>query len=135
AGFMQTWPGMAGYFKHVAALVGDHTGQVDQFVSGRLRGGCSYCEAANSFFQGLTADGVKAALWQVTKACLTPGGVLAGWRPIVFVHDEIILEGPQAGAADALAALQNLMATGMQPFMPDMVIRTEGKIMADRWVK
>ena len=52
-------------------------------LSGRVRGGVTYTSQRNTPFQGLAADGAKIALTNL---------LLAGFRVVAFVHDEILIE-------------------------------------------
>jgi len=58
--------------------------------------------ACNSHFQGLVADIAKEALYLVSRECyVEPTSPLFGYRPVFFVHDEIDIEGPLDGLAEA----------------------------------
>jgi DNA polymerase I-like protein with 3'-5' exonuclease and polymerase domains len=57
-------------------------------LTGRLRGRVSFCQARNTPFQGLAADGAKLALWRLMRE---------GFRIVGFVHDEILVELPDEG--------------------------------------
>lgn len=132
--WLRAWPEMRDYLE-LASQVESAGGEVEQLVSKRVRGGCTYSAAANTLFQGLAADGAKRALWLVTKECFTDAfSTLYGSRPVAFVHDEIILETPEAAGHAALKRLQELMVAGMKEFVPDVAVRTEGCLMR-RWYK
>lgn len=106
-----------------------------QLPSGRMRGGCGYSVAANSLFQGRGADASKEALWRVTRACYDdPRSPLYGVRPLVFVHDEIIAEGPKDTAHLWAPELRRLMVEAMQPTCPDVRAVAEEALMP-RWFK
>jgi hypothetical protein len=96
----------------------------------------------NSVFQGRAADGAKRAGWYIAKECYladpyrdgsgpTP---LHGSRPVLFVHDEFILEVPVATAHAATARLSEVMIAGMREVVPDVKVGTEYAIAA-RWYK
>jgi DNA polymerase I-like protein with 3'-5' exonuclease and polymerase domains len=53
---------------------------------------------------------------------------------VAFVHDEIILEGPEAGLGAAAERLQALMIAGMEPCVPDIPVIAE-PFATRRWVK
>lgn len=63
-------------------------------ISGRSRYCDRYTVACNSSFQSLTADGAKMALKAVWYDCYfnTKSPLYGTCRPILFVHDEIVLE-------------------------------------------
>ncbi len=118
-------------------------GQIRQHVSHRLRGGLDFKNAANSFFQGLGADGAQAALHQVTRECYDstyrlPDGSrspLFGCRPIVFQHDEIFMEMPEAIAHLAAERLSTVMVEVMRSnYTPDVFIEAPPALMR-RWLK
>ena len=64
-------------------------------LTGRVRTGVPYTTQRNTQFQGLAADGAKIALSRL---------VLAGYRVVGFVHDEILVELPDKGKGYVLAA-------------------------------
>ena len=126
---------MRDYFKHISSIVGGDRGTVEQFVSKRVRGGVQFTQAANSYFQGLAADGAKAALFEVSRRCYTsPESALFGSRPIMFIHDEIIMESPFDKAPEAAEELAAVMKTTMARYTPDIPIKTTVALMG-RWYK
>ena len=128
---------MTEYFNEIAqaaALEGDHI-TVTQHRSGRVRGGCTYTSAANTYFQGLCADGALASLVGVSHECYNvPESPLFHSRIVAFIHDEIILESPKELAAAAAKRLSEVMVEKMAIFIPDIPIRADSHIM-DRWYK
>ena len=121
-------PEMRDYFRFVDGLV-RAGGVLEQVRSGRIRGGCSYTAGANSFFQGLASDASKTALWFVARACYDEEeSPLFGSRPVVFVHDELILECPEDKAEAAAVELQSLMLKAMALWCPDVPARATPKI-------
>lgn len=138
AAFFGAWPEMRAYFRHIEDLA--DAGVMVQARSGRVRGGISYCAAANSYFQGLAADGAKEAVWNVAKECYTvPESPLFGTRPIIFLHDEIFAETPwdpaQPEKASAAAfRLAKVMEDSMSKWIPDIPISVE-PVMTRRWYK
>lgn len=131
------WPEMESYFDFVTAQIQGqgYTGKIRQFFTDRIRGDVSFTQACNSYFQGLAADGAKHALFQVSKRCYTdPNSVLYGSRPIMFIHDEIVMETPEEKAPEAAEELAQVMRDTMQVFTPDVPIKTDVALM-DRWYK
>ena len=118
--WQQSWPEMRDFFQHVSSLETEYGYNVLLRRSMRVRGGASFCAAANTYFQGPAADGAKAALYLVAKECYLPGSAWYGSRIAVFVHDEIILESPEATAPEAAERLSVLMVQGARMFLPDM---------------
>lgn len=138
------WPEMTDYFAYVSRLT-ERTDQLIQVKSGRVRGGASFCATANSFFQGLAADGAKEALWRVAWECYlgtkydddSQSSPLAGCRPTLFLHDEIGMEVPYDDPALASAAadrLAEVMIGAMQLWIPDVPISCK-PVMVPRWFK
>jgi len=136
-----TWLEMVEYFGYISdhTWVERQTKKGEQKVTGirqlrshRIRGGIPYTVACNSYFQGLAADAAKDALYEVVKACYQ--GELQGWRCWNFVHDEIIIEGPQEDGDRAAKVLQRIMIDTAQPWMPDVKLGAQPAMML-RWSK
>ncbi len=116
--------------------------------SGQYRGAVLYTAICNGFFQELAALGAKEALWAVSRECYlkNPHGngptALYGSRPVLFMHDEIMLERQRdprslesrraAGAAGA--RLSEVMVEEMQKRCPDVNIEAQA-VMMPRWYK
>jgi DNA polymerase-1 len=134
--WLRTWPEVREYLRLISSMVPkDASTTVKQFVSDRIRGGVRYTDAANGFFQGLAADGAKAALWAVAKACyLDKKSPLYGCRPVAFVHDELIVEMPLAQAHAASHELSRIMVAEMKRFVPDVAVSASPALML-RWSK
>ena len=141
AAWFRKWPEMREYFRYIDSATSGLE-PIAQLRSGRLRGGATYCSAANGFFQGLAADGAKEALWLVAKECYLPGTALYGCRPVFFIHDEIGMEVPYApevggspeSASAATERLSEVMVTAMKKWTPDIPIKAE-PVMIRRWYK
>ena len=133
--WLQAWPEFRDYFKWVGDQCDERVPRIKHHFSNRFRGNVSFCEACNSFFQGLAADAAKAAGFLIARACyVEPGSPLFGCRPVNFVHDEFILEAPEHRAADAAVELARLMVLGASPFLPDVPPLAEPYLMR-RWSK
>lgn len=137
--WFETWEEMEAYFSRINDLCGGFEGTITQLYSDRVRGRVTFTEAANTFFQGLTADGAKQALWDLCKACYLakPGDVLYGVRPVAFLHDEIITEVPYDSSERAhLAALKQaeIMRDAMAKWVRDVPIKC-GPVMMRKWMK
>jgi DNA polymerase I-like protein with 3'-5' exonuclease and polymerase domains len=122
---------MPNFFQWVKAQ-GD---TVEQFVSKRVRGGCSGPAAANTRFQGLAADGAKAAIVKMTEEMyLDSSSPLFGSRLMVFAHDESILEIPEEKAHEAAHRQAEIMVSEMRRFVPDVKVKAEPALMR-HWSK
>lgn len=134
--WLDTWPEMVHYFKWINNLAdygGDAT--VRHFFSGRWRGKIPYTVTCNTFFQGLTADGAKAAMWELTRRQFTePTSALYGTHIVNFIHDEFIIEAPVAVVHEAAAEMQQVMVDEYNKFTPDVPVRATPVAMY-RWMK
>lgn len=130
------WPEITNqYFPFVAETLEKNNAVITQVRSGRNRGRVSFTAAANGYFQGLAADGAKEACWEVTRACyIDKKSPLYGSRPVVFVHDEIIVEVRRDRAHWAAEELCRLMIKAMERWMPDLPIIVS-PALAERWWK
>lgn len=106
-----------------------------QEVSNRLRGGCRYTVACNTGFQGLTADAAKASLVEVARRCYTvPSSALYGSAPVLFVHDEVIVETPDDRLTEAARELETAMVQTYSTYTPDVRVTADAHAMK-RWSK
>jgi DNA polymerase I-like protein with 3'-5' exonuclease and polymerase domains len=118
-GYFKFLPEMRDYFKYVNYI--SEKGVMRQFVSGRLRGGIGYPDCANSYFQGLAADGAKMANNAVSLECYAaPESPLFGSRILAFVHDELDLEVPEDKAHETAMRVVHLMESEMNKVTPDV---------------
>lgn len=85
-------------------------------LTGRIRGRASYTEAHNSPFQGLIADAIKLAVWNLYTAH-TPG---ASWAPVCTVHDSILIEAPEYLYQDYGSVLRDCMTRAFREVCPDI---------------
>jgi DNA polymerase-1 len=109
-------------------------GYVEQVRSGRVRGGVSYTEACNTMFQGLGADVMMDWGWRVTRECYTGNGALFGSRVVIFEHDCLIVESPDALAPYAAERIRELMEQAAQYWLPDVPLTGE-PALARYWEK
>jgi DNA polymerase-1 len=131
------YPEVRQYFKDISQRLdpAEQTAPLVHARSLRVRGSCTFTQSANSPFQGMSADGALHALFLVARACYsTSPDPLRGCRPVLFIHDEIILECPVDRVHAAGHRLCELMVAGMRPFVPDIPI-TAAPVAMDRWSK
>ncbi len=131
--WLDEWEETRQYFEDVSRMT-RLDGTIMQVRSGRIRGDVTYTSACNSFFQGLTADGIKYALWELCKRCYKSEAPFTGVYPWVLIHDEIIAEGPEDTAHEWAPAMAELMVKTMQEYIPDVPIEAEPALMR-RWHK
>jgi hypothetical protein len=135
ATWMAAFPEMGPYLERVKATVHEDAGRIVQLRSNRMRAGCRFTSAANSYFQGLTADGATEALFRVWREALTvPDSALYGSYPCWFVHDEIGLEVPLDRLHDAAFRASAVMVSTMREFITRVRVDAEPAAMR-RWTK
>jgi hypothetical protein len=141
--WQRKWPEVVPYHKWVSDNTAmGQTFTVKQHRSNRLRGDCGFCDGANSLFQGMAADGAKHAGWFISKECYLDDPyrnkkgptALHGCRPVLFLHDEFILEVPEDRMHEAAERLVEVMVKAMQAYVPDVKISAEPAAMR-RWYK
>lgn len=103
---------------------------------GHVRGGLDYCQWANTHFQQLAAAGAKRAAIMLFRACRVDESspLFRVADPVLFVHDEFVVECDEAHAEAGLAEVRRIMEAGMAQVCRTPV-RTEGKILRERWAK
>lgn len=113
---------------------------------GMKRARCSYTETANgNALQSPAAEGMKIAMFLVTRECYDPNvrvdgkpSPLFGCRPVINMHDELVIKIPAAWSAvrkdAAVRRLSAVMVKGQRRICPD--VKVEAKpYMTTRWVK
>lgn len=136
--FLKQWSEVPKYFNLVKSVTGGFDsdgGEIEQFVSKRIRGRTGYTVGCNTFFQGLAADLAKHACYLVQKACYTPGNPLYGSRLAVFVHDELIMEHPIDTAHERAYEQARLMGDALQEYCPDIKRKDPDPALMTRWIK
>lgn len=116
--WLKVWDEMTGYFARRKAMfatnpAGDYLEENEYSrvytypVSNRVRFLRGYTVSCNSPFQGLVADAAKRALVQVAEECFfVKQSPLFGAVPLLFVHDEILIEMPHDGSQQSLEKLR-----------------------------
>ena len=134
--WLRRWPEMDPYFKRIADICSDYGPKcIAQFKSNRIRGAVSFTQAANTMFQGLVADAAKDAMWSIAQDCyVNKASDLYGSHPVLFIHDEVILETPIEQIHEAAKALECVMNSVAQQYMPDIPITSSAHAML-RWDK
>jgi hypothetical protein len=133
--WMTQWEADA-YFKHIELIVGraDFGLQVIP-RSGFQRGGVSYTNCANGFFQTPAAHASKRADFEVLRRCYdVETSALYDSRPAWFIHDEIGLETPEEAVHEASVELREVMVEAMAITTPDVPPRASATAMR-RWSK
>lgn len=150
---LERWPWLKEWYTPNQQLA---PGEIMQHVTGRIRGGLEASACANGFFQALLADAAKAAHRRVTRECYDAtirvpallhenskpsryaGGPspLFGSRPIVFQHDEILMEHIESLAHDGAMRVSEIMVDELRWFCPDLApaCAVEPTLMR-KWIK
>lgn len=128
------WPEMREYFSWVSAQV-EMYGELECFVSKRLRGGLDFTNGANNGFQALAADGAKHALRKVVReSYCSRESPLFGSRPIFFAHDEIVSELLESSAHLAGPRMAEVMVAAMREYVPEVTVTAAPALMRS-WTK
>ena len=85
-------------------------------------------ELFNYPVQGSAAEGLKETMIVMNKK------LPDNWKLVALIHDEILLEVPEAEAKKALKELKKWMIAGMGQIVKDVPIKVDG-IIADYWKK
>lgn len=100
--------------------------------------GCLYTEVCNGFaLQTPAAVGAKLATIKVVRACRdhTQNSILLGSMPLLFIHDELLIEFPADDLMHERAMeIRRLMEVAMKTVVPDVPIKAAPALM-DRWNK
>jgi DNA polymerase I len=132
--FLAMWPEVKEYIAWIVQQM-NVTDQLTQLHSDRVRGGLNVPSAANTLFSGLAGDGAKRALWRVSYECYcVPTSSLYGSRPVIFAHDEIMVEMAADKAPEAAARQTEIMIEEMQKVVPNVKVRAEPALMT-HWYK
>jgi hypothetical protein len=139
--WLRRYPTNGRYLQWVGKQKDGATGEWLYYVSplGMRRARCSYTEAANGrALQTPAAEGMKIAMWLVTRECyLDETSPLFGWRPVINMHDELVGRGrwTSPGQGDAVARRwSQLMVKGQRMVCPDVTVKAE-PLLTTRWVK
>lgn len=89
-------------------------------ITGRKRARCTYTAYLNTHFQGLCADGLKIALFNLFKA---------GYHITTEIHDQILIEVHKDQAEQAKADISRIMIESMAQVIPDVLVSTESQIL------
>lgn len=88
-------------------------------LTGRVRAQSTYTAYLNTKFQGLASDGLKIALYELFKM---------GYKIVAEVHDQIMIEIDENISKEHLSIVEKVMIDSMKKVVPDIAVRTEGKI-------
>lgn len=136
--WLRRWPEMAPYLKQIGRWADKDRDRGFTYVmerTGFVRGGVGYTDGCNHGFQHLVAHAGKRALWRVHReAYAVPSSPLYGFRPVLFIHDEIIGEAREDVAHEQGERLAAIMVEALAELCPDVPVSAEPAIMR-RWYK
>ena len=88
--------------------------------TGRFRSNCRFAASRNTLFQGVAADGLILALWDLWRA---------GYGPVLAIHDEIVLEVPEKDLSKTLVDdVVAKMEAAMGRVIPGMRVVAEPEV-------
>lgn len=123
--WLDTFPEMALYFKWVSKMCDNKRKKalVRHLRSGRWRANVPYCATCNTQFQELTACAATAGLCEVSRLCYSdPDSWLWNSRPLMFTHDENVLEVPLERGHEAAMEFADVMRDEFNVWHPDVPI-------------
>lgn len=136
-----TFPEMRAYFKWINESCQDPNNPGDYCYKsplGMYRAGASYCAAANgAALQTPSAEGAKGSDFDLARECCDPAeeSILLGCRPLLFIHDENLVEIPEDELMHERAMrIGEIMEIGMGAILEDMPVKAEPCLMY-RWDK
>jgi DNA polymerase I-like protein with 3'-5' exonuclease and polymerase domains len=146
--WFDTFPENRYYFEIVGKMIDRKKGYgtIQQLMSKRIRGETRFTAAANGFFQGRVADAMKEILWRLGMECYTGretavdgsftgrSSVLFGSRPVMFLHDEPILEHPEATASERAERQRAIVVETLSKWLPNIPC-TSSAVLMRRWQK
>ncbi len=137
AAWKQEWPDILAYQRWVNDLLERTGGFVQHPGSLRLRGGLSGPDCANGFMQGMTADAMKEAAWELACAHFGIGDwprVLTCARTVAFIHDEFLVRCPVEHCHEVGESVKLLVETVYRRWTPDVRVSAGAKAFY-RWSK
>jgi DNA polymerase-1 len=153
-GYLSQWKEIRPYWRFVMQELSAND-EITQYVSNRVRGSPHGPAAANSYFQGLAADGAKRAVIGLTAEMYMRGPALEaslarkegqverlkalwgsnmesplyGSRLPNFVHDETFTELLRRNLHDAAYRQAEVMVEKMREVVPDVLVKVEPAAM------
>lgn len=134
--YFQTWPEMQLFLDDAKKLSPwNKRTQVTTPWSGRVRAVYGPNQYGNQRFQGPIGDIAKDAAFDIAEECyVVPSSPLYGSRPVLFVHDECVLEIPEQRASAAAKRQAELMTLAGARTIKDIPMTCTPALM-ERWTK
>lgn len=127
------FPEMRVFFSFVGEACSTGSFTAVQPFSGRLRGGVTFNNGCNTYFQGPVSDAIKRASWRIRRLQQDPESPLHGTETVLTIHDELLFlmpEDPDKLTAAADLASRVMIETAEEVF-PGM--RINAPPAACRW--
>ena len=106
--------------KELSNAVERLVGRATCTLTGRFRSNCTFAASRNTLFQGVAADGLVLALWDLWRA---------GYTPVLAIHDEIVLEVPEKDLTKALVDdVVARMEAAMSRVIPGIRVAAEPEV-------
>jgi DNA polymerase I len=134
--WMDAFPDMKQYFDYINSAVGGFgaRGPITHPITGAVRGGCTFTQAANFLFQHLTAIIAKDAWSRATAEGFDKRSPLYGFRSSLFIHDEIIGSIPRDVASAGAFRLAEIMHESACKYSKHVPAKA-APYMMERWIK
>lgn len=132
----ELWEEAEPFFAMVKRRLGNNRrGTYYDPVTKHTRGDVGYNDFCNGFFQTRIAFVKKAAMRRAAFECyVDTASPLYGSRPVMDIHDQLVLEAPEDRAHGAAVRLGELMLDAGRRYLPDVPVRTSPLLMR-RWEK
>lgn len=123
----ESFPEFLDYHQWIQSQIGYGGGTFKCLFSNRYMGNVSFSEASNGLYQALAVDGAKNAGFILAKHCYADvNSILFGSRPVLFPHDEFVVEVlDDEYAHDKAIQVHDDMINGASPFLPDVPPKAE----------
>jgi len=119
--FFDAYPGVRAWHRRQRSLreVRTRSGRLRRFPDGQVR----ETELYNTPVQGTGADILKRALARVFPAVRPLGA-----RIVACVHDELVVECPEAVAPEVCAVVTSEMRRAAEEFLPEVLVEVEAAV-------
>ena len=133
ANWKKTLPSAAAYLRWIKTCRNPRTDRYDFLIPGSpdiLRAGATIASCANGHFQGLGAQGMKRAGWNVTKEAWTNrSSALYGQKMVLFIHDEFIFEISPEDVHPVMTEAQRVLLSSLREIIPDVKFKADPAAM------
>jgi len=120
--YFNTFPEIRDYFSNTRRQVERGNGFTETYIrrSKRLIGKRNFTQALNNQVQALASDGALDALYQLTRQGFNTWSPLHKSRPLLSIHDELIIEVPDDQVIKAAQSIRQIMIYSMERRTPNV---------------